>query len=265
MENVSKALEIAAGVLLAVMIMSLISYFFSRIGIWPQEQDKMESAEQLAKFNTEYTVYEKKAMYGVDVISCLNKAKSNNEKYAQSGAFFQGMSYEGNSEDEKKNRYYINIYLNIKNPLEEGLEVYYLKDGKTIQSFEGTTSIKMKDVEFVFGGYTDFKETDTLTPKTNYLTDPSKYMVANGGDETYNGKQYYALRSSDRKLYNLLNYAGNNMKQVVTNTSGKNLDVWSRAIWSTALYDFKTKRFKCDYIGYNSVTGRVDKIYFSEL
>ncbi len=90
-------------------------------------------------------------------------------------------------------------------------------------------------------------------------------MVANGGDETYNGKQYYALRSSDRKLYNLLNYAGNNMKQVVTNTSGKNLDVWSRAIWSTALYDFKTKRFKCDYIGYNSVTGRVDKIYFSEL
>ena len=113
MENVSKALEIAAGVLLAVMIMSLISYFFSRIGIWPQEQDKMESAEQLAKFNTEYTVYEKKAMYGVDVISCLNKAKSNNEKYAQSGAFFQGMSYEGNSEDEKKNRYYINIYVNI--------------------------------------------------------------------------------------------------------------------------------------------------------
>ena len=81
MENVSKALEIAAGVLLAVMIMSLISYFFSRIGIWPQEQDKMESAEQLAKFNTEYTVYEKKAMYGVDVISCLNKAKYLLHKY----------------------------------------------------------------------------------------------------------------------------------------------------------------------------------------
>ena len=36
-------------------------------------------------------------------------------------------------------------------------------------------------------------------------------------------------------------------------------------IWTTALYKFKTKRFTCDYINYNSTTGRVDKIYFSEI
>ena len=54
MENAAKALEIAAGVLLAVIIMSLIVYFFSKIGIWPQQQEEMESGEQLAKFNSEY-------------------------------------------------------------------------------------------------------------------------------------------------------------------------------------------------------------------
>ena len=80
MENAAKALGIAAGVLLAVILMSLIAYFFSNLSEWPQQQDDMESAEQLAKFNKEYEVYEKSQMYGVDVISCLNKAKSNNEK-----------------------------------------------------------------------------------------------------------------------------------------------------------------------------------------
>ena len=123
MENAAKALEIAAGVLLAVIIMSLIAYFFTQLGVWPQEQEKVESAEQLARFNKEYTVYEKSAMYGVDVISCLNKAKSNNEKYAEGGSFFTGAKYE---EKGEKNNYYIDVYVNINSPLKESLEIYYM-------------------------------------------------------------------------------------------------------------------------------------------
>ena len=53
MDNATKALEIAAGVLLGVLIMSLIAYFFTEISEWPEQEDSMETAEQLAKFNLE--------------------------------------------------------------------------------------------------------------------------------------------------------------------------------------------------------------------
>ena len=93
MENASKALEIAAGVLLAVLIMSLVAYFFTSISEWPQQQDDEKEAEQTAKFNLEYEVYDKKGMYGADVISCLTKAENNNEKYYDGGSFLSGYKY----------------------------------------------------------------------------------------------------------------------------------------------------------------------------
>ena len=83
MENASKALTIAASTLLGVMILVVIVYFFNNISAWPKQQDDMETAEQIAKFNKEYEVYDKKMMYGVDVIYCLNKDKSNYEKYVE--------------------------------------------------------------------------------------------------------------------------------------------------------------------------------------
>ena len=78
MENAVKALEMAAGVLLGVILMAAVAYFFTQISSWPEREDEVVSSEQLAKFNQEYEVYNKSKMYGVDVLSCLNKVISNN-------------------------------------------------------------------------------------------------------------------------------------------------------------------------------------------
>ena len=86
--NIAKLVHIVGGILIGVVLLSLISYFFSSIGLLPSQEDETESREQLAKFNLEYEIYDKKGMYGVDVISCLNKAQSNNEKYAEGGGFY---------------------------------------------------------------------------------------------------------------------------------------------------------------------------------
>lgn len=83
MENAAKALEMAAGVMLGVILMALVTYFFTTVSSWPKNEEDIMSVDQLAKFNLEYEVYNKSMMYGVDVISCLNKVISNNEKYAQ--------------------------------------------------------------------------------------------------------------------------------------------------------------------------------------
>lgn len=270
MENAAKALEMAAGVLIGVMLMAVISYFFSHIGDWPQQDDEVATAEQLAKFNLEYEVYEKKGMYGVDVISCLNKAQSNNEKYVEGHRFLTGSKY-GES-------FYIDVWVNINEPLEEKLEVrYYDKSQKEVVAYGDKAplvngkKLTMGDIGLFRGidttknNYTSFKFDSPLITTTVPLHSPgeNKYMEANSGSKTYEEKNYYSLLE-DEQLATLLDFS-NFLTIKVDNNTGVDLDAWSSATWRTALYDFKTKRFKCDFIGYSDTTGRVNAIYFSEL
>ena len=269
MENVSKALEMAAGVLVAVLIMSLVAYFFSSIGKLPEQEDEVKTKAQLEAFNKEYEVYSKKGMYGVDVISCLNKAINNNEKYVEGNAFLTGQSY---GKDYK-----IDVCFNIKSPLTESIEPrYFDKNKNEIISFdEEIDGYTLKDVGFFTesltsdNSYTSFKETDKLGKKESIL-DSKGYIIASGGSKNYavdgNSKQYYSLLDhNDQPLILRLLKFSNMLKIEVRNRSDKDLDKWSSAIWKTALYDFKTKRFKCDDIRYSDKTGRVNEIYFSEI
>ena len=73
----SKALLIAAGIFFAMLILTMIMYMSGKITEIGEVQESKRAAEQLAAFNAEYEAYQKSGMYGVDVISCLNKAKSN--------------------------------------------------------------------------------------------------------------------------------------------------------------------------------------------
>ena len=282
MENAARALEMAAGVLLGVLLMAAVAYFFSNIGVMPETQDQIMTQEQLTAFNKEFEVFQKSGMYGVDVISCLNKAKSNNEKYAEGRRFLSGGAYG----DEFK----IQVFVNIKNPLEESIEVYAydsINTKKLIQVFNyptGITSDKKETLQSVGiiekdgqYEYTKYKPTDDLmvaAQTTNVLkNDSSKYLEGNGGTSVTlpNGvtKNYYALKidytKPDGPLEYLLKYS--NTMQITKMNLGKkdNKDVWNTVVWTTALYNFKTKRFQCDYLEYNDDNGRVNKIYFSEL
>ena len=77
MENASKALIIAGGILLAIITLSVLVYSYNHITIYQDEKEKNELQEQITKYNAEYEGYNKKVMYGADVISVLNKAISN--------------------------------------------------------------------------------------------------------------------------------------------------------------------------------------------
>ena len=80
MENAAKALVIAGGILLAIMTLSLLVYMVGSTSRLAQAQDSKKAAEQLAAFNNEYEAYNKRVMYGTEVISVMNKAIVHNEK-----------------------------------------------------------------------------------------------------------------------------------------------------------------------------------------
>lgn len=82
MENASKALLIAGGILIALIIITMALLVFNKISSIKQEQAERTETEQLAAFNAEFEAYDKKVMYGTDVITLINKADENNKKYS---------------------------------------------------------------------------------------------------------------------------------------------------------------------------------------
>lgn len=119
MENATKALTMAANMLLAIMILAIIVYMYNLIRSIPLEQDSAKLIEQAQEFNKQYEVYDKRIMYGVDVLSAVNKAISNNEKYI-TGSWLSGAL--------SGTEFAIEIEVVLAEPLKETVEVFYHND-----------------------------------------------------------------------------------------------------------------------------------------
>lgn len=79
MENASKALLIAGGILIALVLIVLFINMYGRVSNIRNEQEKQQEAEQLAAFNAGFEAYNKRVMYGADVITLINKAKESKQ------------------------------------------------------------------------------------------------------------------------------------------------------------------------------------------
>lgn len=80
MENASKALLIAGGVLIALIIMSLLVVTFTKIGDYQKAQSEGSRDSQLAEFNRDFERYTEDDIRGVDIVSLINKIHDYNTK-----------------------------------------------------------------------------------------------------------------------------------------------------------------------------------------
>lgn len=82
MENASKALLMAAGVLIGLLILSLGVFLFADFGATSKEVYNELEAHQLTEYNAQYTVYSgRKDITIYEIVSVANLAKQNNEDY----------------------------------------------------------------------------------------------------------------------------------------------------------------------------------------
>ena len=81
MENATKALTMAGGVLIAIIVIAALVYASSTYQVVPRAQDEANAVRQLSLFNQQYESYVRDALYGTDLVSLLNKAVDNNERY----------------------------------------------------------------------------------------------------------------------------------------------------------------------------------------
>lgn len=78
MENASKALSIAASVLIGVMLVALLYYAYYRITTIPQQKEQLKRQEQSAEFNKVYESYNQQYLSGTKFITLLNMVVDNN-------------------------------------------------------------------------------------------------------------------------------------------------------------------------------------------
>ena len=81
MENATKALTMAGGILIAIMVIALVYLLVDNISNSRQTDRELEKAKQVAEFNKDFESYNKKLLRGTDLITVINKAIANNEKY----------------------------------------------------------------------------------------------------------------------------------------------------------------------------------------
>ena len=93
MENASKALLMAGGILIALLVIGALVLMFNQVGSYEKAQDSSKKNSQLAEFNLEFERYlDDKGITGADVISLINKVIDYNNK-AKNGGVTNSVDY----------------------------------------------------------------------------------------------------------------------------------------------------------------------------
>ncbi len=204
MENASKALMMAGGMLVAVMVVSLLVLFFNNLSEWQGINESGEELEQIVEFNKQYEVYNRN-VYGSELLSIANKVADYNKRQAENKGYVpievQVTIAKKNIDDEFfKKGTYTSLELIEKMKGKEGLEEKVENLGKErIQSSENTkvtrsisqlagmrTSEK-EDLGFVRGDYEEkerqyntYKSLITQVKETIFKCKTFEYDEKNG-------------------------------------------------------------------------------------
>lgn len=250
--NMSQALKMAGGVLIALIIIATLTFFFRKITPFQQQIEDIEALEQTAEFNKQYEVYNKNLMLGIDLISVLNKAASNNKIYIDT----YGIG------DTLRNNYLIEIEFELKTDNDEMLQVFKIsssgKEQEIFSSYEIEFGVKSNEYKNdVFSLIGDTSEKDALWKRKSVAKLPvGEYTLL---DETNKAGKY-----CQQNVYEQIIKNATNLKKIIKNPNPE-IGEWSQAILNTSAYNLKTKKFKCTEVINSEITGRIIKMKFEEL
>lgn len=80
MENASKALIMAGGILIALLVLGALLLMFNELSAYQRSNSDIENVSQLTEFNYQFTQYARRDLSGVDIISLSNKVVDYNSR-----------------------------------------------------------------------------------------------------------------------------------------------------------------------------------------
>lgn len=134
MENASKALLMAGGMLMAMMVIALLLVMFNSISNYFNGDIQAQREAQIVKFNLEYESYNRDDVRGTEILSLLAKANDYNTKQSD---------YEGTAAGY--NPITVEINLNKNNFIER---IKFNKNDNSI--FTNKTKLESNDYNFFY-------------------------------------------------------------------------------------------------------------------
>lgn len=238
MENASEAFKMAAGMLMAVLLIALIVYEFNSVSSLENTKKDEEILAEATEFNRRFSAFDKSSMYGTDLISVIGLAISNNKIYNQEHYANPLGNYDSNSQ------YSIDIEFKLETPIYKTTKI------EIIDSVTGNTETQEPKKELVLAAtshkLSDFEPDELYASYKQYLENKKTNPNASpdGKYKTYKEIEDIAL-SGDSKVTVKTEYLNSNrtkLKRTTTDLTGYN--------------ELKNIIFKCTLVKYNDV-GRI--------
>ena len=276
MENASKALIIAGGVLLAILILSLIVYARTSISEYQNSKTELENIEKIAKFNEQFSQYDRNDVAGYELISLANFVDDYNFRYSKDGINNNGYNpikmivKFKNSDDRKKLTYDDTIRLFTSNRYEQS-----------------TTKKEIKSIiEEALMCETDYGTEECISRISKNINSIFIKEWNSNPDEAFKQKKealrlFHEIVPKDIRKNNLkLMYYNiykdeDEEKKIIRNDlvedAYNELKNSNRAPNRTIIVDvykyyeytqFKRCIFKCNEMSYNNKTGRIEKLTY---
>ena len=253
MENASKALLMAGGMLLAILILTLLIYAWSLFSKYQSSGEELANIENVSKFNQQFTNYDRNDVEGYEILSLVNQIVDYNQRKSNTG-----------KNDENYNP--ISIKINLVSP--EYTKKFTQNEDSSKLFINNPPIYTQSDTQNAFKVILD-------------IIKPIEDDLGGGEYASKIAKNYDSIFLSEEQIVHEIEYKHLNRDEVLSNalekynslTIKKETDVnilkpTSKRSQNVLLYyeymQFKRGVFKCisDRLTYDPDTGRVNNIEF---
>ena len=196
MENASKALIMAGGVLIALMVIGLLVVFFNNLSDLQGIEYSSEKTEQIAEFNKQYDVYARD-VYGSELFSIANKIDDYNKRESTNKGYTKielevNIKYNMDKDFFNKNTYSASSLKaeieKLENKVKEigNISIKSATNSKVSRKISQLATMRTKDIEDLGFVKTDYSENVTQYNTYKTLLTEVKAKVFQYVDFEYN-------------------------------------------------------------------------------
>lgn len=283
MENASKALLIAGGILILIILVSLVLLVKGNISNYYASEEELKMTEDKTKFNEQFTRYNRNDVAGYELISLSNKIIDYNERLSSETSEGNDVKanpvkisiilWKGNQNDDAKNKlsYDGNFYLldESTNTLIEENSYLNKSNKSSLEVFNEKARELEKDSKYL-KGLTKNIDTIILKEICSYNNTTKKWEIVSDAGTDENKKitkmlnailKYESITQSSTYSENLkgINKTYKNVKkQYLSMLNDNGIKMYKYYEYS----QFTKAKFKCTSLKYDDTTGKVNELTF---
>ena len=260
MENASKALLMAGGVLLVMLIIMLVLFSWGKYSEFYTNKDDLAEITNIAQFNLQFTNYENRDVYGYELISLANKVADYNMRYS-------------NAEGAENNEKYNPITLTIIIQPGKSEECFWYGDGSYSPHLfsdgkieESGVSNRIQNIISTASNITKFYRNESTA---NKLAKSINSLILYDKNGNPNAQLQYNMNVKGMTEEQSKQGALSTYQSITNDNTIKTYNDMVNKVKNTAsIYQyyeysqFKKGIFKCNEITYDD-NGRVNKIVFN--